>query len=481
MTSSVVDIVVVGGGGAGLAAAVAAAQNGASVLVLEALPNLRGTTSWSVGSFAAAGTRLQRRSGIQDSAEDFAEDIAKAHERAHEPSHLRHLLAREAGPTVEWLEKLGVVFVGPYPEPPNRVPRMHNVLPAGFAYLDALHDAAKRLKVDIRFGSRAVELQAVDGRIAKVSYIQDGAEKQVCARLAVVLASGDFSGSESMRQRYLPIEAASALPINPHSQGDGFDMAFKHGAVGREMDSVFGPQLRFKAPPGRPWFHRLPRWKWLRVASAAYVSRAPRALVAPLVKQLLVAHMSPSDALMGAGAVLVNARGKRVEVSSTLSSAGAKALALEPGRHGYILGSAELAAQFSAYPSFISTAPGIAYAYFKDYERGRPDLVHWANDPSALAEKLGWDAGELQAEVPELQGRCFALGPIYAMLTVTEGGLSIDSQCRVLKESGEPIPGLYAVGGVGQGGMLLKGHGLHIAWTLSSGRVAGLSAAQEFT
>ncbi len=479
MAVEIFDVVVIGGGGAGLAAAVSAAQAGAKVLVLEALPTLRGTTSWAVGSFAAAGTRMQKRQGISDNAADFAEDIAKTHDEAAEPADLRHLLAREAGPTVEWLEDLGVVFVGPYPEPPNRVPRMHNVLPAGFAYLDALHAAARALGVTVRFDCRACDLEKEAGRVTVVRYTQGSELQQVRSTRAVVLASGDFSGSLALRTRYLPPEAVEAIPINPHSQGDGHVMALKHGAVGRGMGAIFGPQLRFQAPAGRPWFHRLPRWHWLRVASAAYVSRGPRWMVAPLVKQLLVAHMSPSDVLMGAGAVLVNMQGQRVHTASTLSSAGAQALAMQPGSSGFILGDAQLAAEFSAYPSFISTAPGIAYAYFKDYERGRPDLVHWADDPQALARTIGVDPARMRDAAPAMKGRCFALGPIYAMLTVTEGGLAIDTQCRVLSGDGTPMAGLYAAGGVGQGGLLLKGHGLHIAWALTSGRRAGAMAAAE--
>ena len=36
---------------------------------------------------------------------------------------LHRVLARDAGPTLEWLRSLGVQFVGPFPEPPNRAPR----------------------------------------------------------------------------------------------------------------------------------------------------------------------------------------------------------------------------------------------------------------------------------------------------------------------------------------------------------------------
>jgi len=39
-----------------------------------------------------------------------------------------------------------------------------------------------------------------------------------------------------------------------------------------------------------------------------------------------------------------------------------------------------------------------------------------------------------------------------------------------------PIAGLYAVGSTGQGGLLLKGHGHHLAWAFVSGRVPAVFA-----
>jgi fumarate reductase flavoprotein subunit len=61
------------------------------------------------------------------------------------------------------------------------------------------------------------------------------------------------------------------------------------------------------------------------------------------------------------------------------------------------------------------------------------------------------------------------------MLTVTEGALCINSELQVLAKGGKVIPGLFAVGAIGQGGMLLKGHGHHIGWAMTSGLLAGES------
>ena len=41
------------------------------------------------------------------------------------------------------------------------------------------------------------------------------------------------------------------------------------------------------------------------------------------------------------------------------------------------------------------------------------------------------------------------------------------------------IPGLYAAGSTGQGGLLLEGHGHHLAWAFISGRIAGRNAAHQ--
>ncbi|CAO3357843.1 Fumarate reductase flavoprotein subunit (EC 1.3.99.1) [Azospirillum palustre] len=47
----------------------------------------------------------------------------------------------------------------------------------------------------------------------------------------------------------------------------------------------------------------------------------------------------------------------------------------------------------------------------------------------------------------------------------------------VTRGDGQAIPGLYTVGSVGQGGLLLEGHGHHLAWAFTSGRLAGMHAA----
>ena len=92
---------------------------------------------------------------------------------------------------------------------------------------------------------------------------------------------------------------------------------------------------------------------------------------------------------------------------------------------------------------------------------------------AALSSTAGADRQPLR-EPPFI-----ALGPVRSVFVHNEGGLAVDSEHRVLGGQRLPIPGLYAVGATGQGGLLLKGHGHHLAWAFVSGRRAGRLAARQ--
>jgi fumarate reductase flavoprotein subunit len=471
------DVIVIGGGGSGLAAAAAAGQAGARVLVLEKQPQLGGTTWLAVGSISAAGTRLQKRAGIDDDPKSFIEDMEAftADLLPRDNPGLRAMLAHEAGPTVDWLEDLGVAFAGPYAEPPHRVLRMHNTVPGPRLIVDRLERAARLCGAVIQTNAITKELLLdSNDRVCGVVYRVDGQERRVMACGGVILASGDFSGNDTMRKEHLASGAARAVPLNPNNRGDGFALVQPLNAALCNMDAIFGPQLRFGRASRLGLNERLPSWPWLARAAAFFFTHAPMWMLKPLVRSLMIANMSPSERLFEAGAVLVSSTGQLLDPARP-----AQSVAHTNDRTGYIVMAASVANQFSALPNYISTAPGIAYAFFKDYVRGRPDLVHAAKNANSLAVALGMNESSLESALGVLaKTPLVALGPVNAMLTTTEGALSVDEKCQVLDSKGSVLTGLYAVGCMGQGGMLLRGHGLHLAWAFTSGRVAGNMAAQ---
>src|SRR5581483_4451970 len=162
-----------------------------SVILLEKNPQTGGTTSWSVGSITATGTPHQKRAGIRDSADEHFEDLEK-HAGALAPRdnlNLRRILVDNTTEMLDWLMRLGVVFVGPMPEPPHRYSRMHNVVPNSKSFAYHLTRHCRALGVDIRTGVSAKRLVEENGRVVGVEADTAQGRETFRARGGVVLAA----------------------------------------------------------------------------------------------------------------------------------------------------------------------------------------------------------------------------------------------------------------------------------------------------
>ncbi len=483
-STQVFDVVVVGGGGAGLAAAIEAREGGASVVLLEKNPSLGGSTAWSIGSVTATGTPHQRKKGIVDNPQDhwadmpgFAGDLDP-----RDNPQLRRILCEEIPATFQWLLDSGVRFMGPMPEPPHRQPRMHNVLPNSRSFIYHLSRRAKRVGVQILTEQHVQSLVVEAGRVVGLEVQQGASNRRFIARSGVVLAAGDFTNDPEFKRRFMGQQQSKVEGINRTATGDGQRMAEHLGAQVINGDLALGPELRFMAPAKENFVRRLPPWRWLAVFMQWSLDHLPAAILRPFMMKFLTTALAPSTLLFDAGAVLVNRRGERF--GNELDKP-AWRLPDQPDKVGYILIDGDLIKQFSAWPHFVSTAPGIAYAYIPDYSRNRPDVYTEAASLDQLAAKLDMNADQLKQSAvsgsvrPLGQGPYAALGPVRAVYVHSEGGLRVDSNHRVLAADGAPVPGLFAAGSTGQGGLLLKGHGHHLAWAFVSGRRAGLFAARS--
>ena len=473
------DVVVVGGGAAGLAAAIEARTLGRRVVLVEKNRRLGGSSALSIGSISASATPHQIRDGIQDSpAEHWADMALFAGELARRDNDaLRRVLCEAMPDTFRWLLSLGVRFHGPMPEPPHRKPRMHTVLPNARAYIHHLEHRARRIGVDIRAATRAAQLIADDGRVRGVRCEGGGVRRDFLAQGGVVLAAGDFTASTPLKARYMGREAAAVEAVNPSATGDGQTLALALGARIVNGDLGLGPEIRFVAPARRTLATRLPPWRVLAAFMEWSMDNLPQGLLRPFVMSFLTTALAPSTALFEHGAVLVNANGERF---CDETERPAFAIPGQPGKLAYIVIDGALAATFSAWPHFVSTAPGVAYAYIPDYRRNRRDVYRQAPSLAALAGKLGME-GDALAGLPLARPPFIALGPVRSVFVHNEGGLAVDTRHRVLGPEDAPIAGLYAAGSTGQGGLLLKGHGHHLAWAFASGRRAGRHAAFDVT
>ena len=134
----------------------------------------------------------------------------------------------------------------------------------------------------------------------------------------------------------------------------------------------------------------------------------------------------------------------------------------------------------------------------------RPDITVVASELDRIAKPRGISVAHLQSTVktfnryacgemqdpfgrsgdgkPLENGQWLLIGPAKAYFSTAEGGVAINTSFQVLDAADQPIEGLYAVGSNGLSGMILWGHGLHIAWAITSGRLLGelLGGAQNF-
>ena len=481
------DVIVVGGGGAGLAAAIEARALTRDVVLLEKNPQPGGSTVWSIGSVTATQTPHQLRKGIVDTPDEHWRDMAgfNGDLDARDNVALRRVLADAMPETFRWLLKYGIRFYGPMPEPPHSKPRMHNVLPNSRSFITHLQKAARRAGVNIRCDTRATALVVEQGRVVGIDCATPHGPHRFRARGGVVLAAGDFTSDPELKARFMGPQQAKIDGVNVTATGDGQKLALSLGARIINGDLALGPELRFVPPQRQNMLLNLPPWRILANLMAWSLDHMPSALLRPFVMSFVTTALAPSLTLFADGAILINKRGERFA-----DELGEPAFAVpdQPDKVGYILLDRRLTALYSGWPHFISTAPGVAYAYVDDYRRNRADIFTQGETLAALAGKLGLPAAALAETVqrhnstlgerPAIgDGPYVALGPVRAVFVHAEGGLAVDHGHRVLGEGDLPIAGLYAAGSTGQGGLLLKGHGHHLGWAFASGRRAGRNAA----
>ncbi len=483
------DVIVVGGGGTGLAAASEVARLGRKVILLEKNPQTGGSTSWSVGSLTAINTPHQKKAGIRDSADEHFEDLA-LHAGALAPRDnlaLRRILVDNTTEMLNWLMSLGVVFVGPMPEPPHRYNRMHNVVPNSKSFAYHLTKHCRALGVDIRVNMNTQRLITANNRVVGVeAATPDGTLHEFRARRGVVLAAGDYSNGRDIKARYASPDVRDVEAVNATATGDGHRMALELGATILNGDIVRGPIMRF-IPPTRPnIIQRLPPVKPLAKFVAWSMDHLPQWMLRPFVMSFLTTALGPSPELFKEGAVLINRNGERFtdEVAKPNLD-----VAKQPERIAWIVFDRKLATKFSGWPYYISTAPGVAYAYLADYRRNRADIYHEANSIPELASSMGVSSEKLERTLAQYnaaretrpaidQGPYYALGPVKSYVVFTDGGLKVSEKLEVQRADGSVIDGLFAAGSTGQGGLLLEGHGHHLGWAFISGRIAGRNAAQ---
>ncbi len=452
------DVVVVGGGASGLAAAAAALESGARVIVLEKAPHTGGSAALSAGIVTAAGTDIQKASGLPaDSAglaklwlEDQKRSVKGAPANLPDAAQVEALV-KQSAETVDWLtKKVGMQFsanaaaadgIGAYQLLPISSDASR---PAGAEEVEKLEQYVKKLGGIIRTATPAWKILTTDdGRVSGVA-AADGKNRFTFRAKSVVLASGGFAADlmkvTSRQPRWaVYVERTGAAKT---STGDGLTMGLQVGAKEVSDSWLMGTQF------------------------------------APAYPEMTAAMLGERGF---AGATLVNEKGLRF-VKEDLPNI-----------------TSEMSQQLDVWLLTDSKDPEKAKT-LRNY-LGFDTVVH-GSTPEELGRRMGARADNVKQTIEKLNadaaaGKDTAFGrdpinftsltqaPYFAVkvrpvISGTIGGFVVTPDFQVLDNALKPIQGLWAAGELANRAFYNRvyepGTSLLIAY--ASGRAAGTSAAK---
>lgn len=452
------DVVVVGGGASGLAAAASALESGARVIVLEKAPHTGGSAALSAGIVTAAGTDIQKASGLPaDSAglaklwlEDQKRSVKGAPANLPDAAQVEALV-KQSAETVDWLtKKVGMQFsanaaaadgIGAYQLLPISSDASR---PAGAEEVEKLEQYVKKLGGIIRTATPAWKILTTDdGRVSGVA-AADGKNRFTFRAKSVVLASGGFAADlmkvTSRQPRWaVYVERTGAAKT---STGDGLTMGLQVGAKEVSDSWLMGTQF------------------------------------APAYPEMTAAMLGPRGF---AGATLVNEKGLRF-VKEDLPNI-----------------TSEMSQQLDVWLLTDSKDPEKAKTLRNYLEF---DTVVHGSTPEELGRRMGARADNVKQTIEKLNadaaaGKDTAFGrdpinftsltqaPYFAVkvrpvISGTIGGFAVTPDFQVLDNALKPIQGLWAAGELANRAFYNRvyepGTSLLIAY--ASGRAAGTSAAK---
>lgn len=426
-----------GGGSAGLPAAIFAARRGARVLLVEHADKLGGSLWVATGQMSAAGTRLQRERGIDDTPDLHFEDVMRISRGTANPGLVRRAVDHAAA-TFDWLMDEGFEPLPEHPvtgfgHEPYRLPRYYWGSEGGITIKNVLVPIVEQLERDGAVTvllSHAVTALTTDdtGAVIGASVRSPDGKVRDIAVQAVLLTCGGYAGNpeEFAARNGVPQYNASPWPF---SRGAGLALGEAVGGFARGVENLFcnfGTLFNTNDFPAKP---------------VGRIEHFPE-------------RRQPWE-------IYVNAAGQRF-VREDIDSVDAREMALfqQPDQRYWIIFDHRI----------LTEAPPIVQGWTREQVRAAVDeggpAFLTADSLTALADKAGIDADGLLKSVEGFNygvqtGKDFfgrthhplpiAEGPFHAIRMQASSisssiGLAVDDELRVIRRDGSPIANLYAAG-----------------------------------
>lgn len=439
------DVVVVGAGGAGMSAGTRAAQLGLNTVVLEAHPQTGGTSIFTEGLFAI-NSHIQKENGKNPP--DLGYDLftmAMDYHHWYANGGLFREYCDQSGENIDWMESVGIQFSGTGTMCDNEYNTWHQYIYeegklSGANYVDQWTNAVTEQGAELVLNSKAIDIVMDGGRAAGIVAQEGDNYVQYNAAKGVILATGGYSDNPELMREF----GKNPDRVQPMGAGgrEGFGIQAARQAGGTLAPSPgcmvfyggcipgidYGTHL-YCASAFQPYFwinqdcqRFVNEWYAERNFSFSGNAQSMQDRVISIVTQAQMDNMFENGGTFGCG--------EYIHAGEPLT---------------------QLWDEFNQQKDNGNTA------------------VHGPIDTlDELAAELGLDSEALKASIERYNGFCdkgvdedfakspdclFALeeGPYYAFelnvgIFTTVGGMKVNNNSQVVTDSGEAIPGLYAVG-----------------------------------
>ena len=518
------DVIVVGGGIAGLVATLELLEHGRDVLLIDRCKpeELGGLAREAFGGMFMVDTPEQRRSKIPDSVELALEDWMRMADFDPEDEWPRRwaeeYVTRARDEVGGWLKSHGVRFFpvvnwaerGVYGDG-NSVPRFHLTWGCGKALVDSvwgsIQSHPRRSSLDVRF--RTLVTRLLDGPGVE---LDDGSS--ISAR-AVVIAAGGVGGNLDLVRKYWPSDLGPPpkdILMGSHYYADGamHEEVARIGGNVTHLSRMWNYADAVRHPRPRRPLHGL---KLIPPRSGIVLDPTgrrygPEALIPTFDARHALERMCEDDRKYYWMICNEKIARRELDVSGSQHNPSIREKRLVRFLLSILLGKPTLVKHFvDNCPDFV-TAPTLPELATKmagvmedgaldaslmqaEVERYDANLARgkglWNDDQiRRIAQLRNWRGDRLRtAKFQQITDP--EAGPLIAIrMTVMArkslGGIQTDLDCRVLREDGSAIDGLYAVGeaaGFGGGGVHGKKslEGTFLGGCVFTGRLAAKAIA----
>lgn len=472
------DVVIVGGGGAGLAGAISAAEEGKTVTIIEKNGSIGGDTLVCGAIYNNPDPKLQKEVTMSDSVKKqleealesepvnddhkmLIEEVQKQWDEYNKEGRtdlfdsdewyalqtwnggdnvanldLVKVFADNAAPGYEWIKELGMNFDNKISQGAGSLwQRTHtSTMDMGTGFISVYSQKSDELsdKITVLPESTATSIIMDKDRAAGVKVTDNLSKKEfeVNAKDGIILATGGFAANADMVEEYNTSgtwDDLSEVPTTNRassSQGDGIKMAKDIGASLTDMEQI---QLLYLGNTQNGQLTKYP----------------PR-------------DVNGTDQI-----IFINKEGKRFVREDGRRDDISKASIDQTDSMFYMLESGDGEGYVDIKDPEWRSADGFTFDYLKEN-----DYIIVGDTLEEIAEQIGCSVEDLEETIKtfnesvdsgkdefgrtlfstKLENGPWVATPRQASVHHTMGGVTIDTEARVLDENAKPIPGLYAGG-----------------------------------